>query len=268
MYLGKKLSSAKRVENISYCHLCLAPGSLTKEHIPPRSAFNNQPRLWDDLVTVHTEVRTRSHRCQAGFWTRSLCEHCNNAVCSPYAQEYVRLVRGVADSAPILSARGNSMLYALKFRPLLVAKQISAMILAVENIYFARHREDLRLFVMDKHQKLVPSFNVWAFAVPRDEHAGTISPWHARVASFERGYEFAGGEISGFPLGVVYGDQLGPGYSPEKLTNITHWFSDASRPNQYQYLELHVRLTGVDSIQSGLFGLPRRHPQKDIRFFH
>ena len=62
-----------------YCWLCNKFGKLTKEHIPPESAFNDCPLLYE-------KVAERSHqtgvvewipdRRQKGLYFHSLCAKC------------------------------------------------------------------------------------------------------------------------------------------------------------------------------------------------
>jgi len=129
------------------------------------------------------------------------------------------------------------------------------MILAVEQLSYAKHVPDLRKFVLNKKDKIVPPFKIYAFLVPDIEQSGTVLRFHARVDTYAPGYEFVGGEISWYPFGFVYASKIGKGYDIEKLIDITNWFSDDfSKSQRSLILKLYRRITGVDSIQSLLSG--------------
>jgi hypothetical protein len=43
---------------------------------------------------------TRRFQAREGYRVRSLCAHCNNGVCGPYAAQYVNLALQLADQGP------------------------------------------------------------------------------------------------------------------------------------------------------------------------
>ena len=52
-------TSFEREENRKYCHVCLSKTKLTREHIPPKKAFNNYNKLWDRLILNDDSIRTQ-----------------------------------------------------------------------------------------------------------------------------------------------------------------------------------------------------------------
>jgi len=97
----------------------------------------------------------------------------------------------------------------------------------------------------------MPPFKVYAFLVPDVEGAGTILRYHTRIDTYAPGFKFTGGEISWFPFGFIYANQIGKSYDLEKLTDITSWFSEKrSSKSSGIMVRFHSRITGVDSIQS------------------
>jgi len=253
----------EREESLSHCHVCMKKKPLTKEHIPPEKAFNNCNRLWDRLILVKDRISKRKTKIRGGLWVKTLCGHCNNSICSPYANEYIKLIKQLVEKPELFDVSGEARIFSVSVNPLFVAKEIATMILAVEQQSYAKHVPDLRKFVLNKRNKTIPPFKIYAFLVPDIEQSGTVLRFHARVDTYAPGYEFVGGEISWYPFGFVYASKIGKGYDIEKLTDITHWFSDDfSKSQRSLMLKLHCRITGVDSIQSLLSG-HRARPQID-----
>lgn len=264
MYLGNfQRSDEDRARNESRCHICLEEKPLTREHVPPKSAFNNCTRLWDRLAFQEIGTSTRRVRLRGGFRVKTLCQRCNTSVCAPYARAYVDFVRHLVSSPRLFDSSGSARLIRVNADTLYLAKEIATMILAVESLDFAMYREDLREFVLNENRVIDPHLRVLAFLVPDVDTAGTIVRYHARIDTYAPGYYFAGGEISWFPFGFVYASHIGEGYEPDRLTDITHWFATSDVKARHDaYLRLYCRITAVDSIQCGL-GHPRLRPQID-----
>jgi hypothetical protein len=254
MYLGRRPESrAELEENYRFCHVCLQEGPLTREHVPPRKAFNSVDRLWDHLVMEGSTSRPRKARIRGGFVVKTLCKKCNQERCSQYAKAYVRFVHELVSAPQLFGPSGAARLIRVRQDTLLLAKEIATMILAVEPIHFARHNHQLRQFVLDEKCVMHPGFQILAFLVPDHETAGTITRFHARVDTFAPGLAFAGGEISWYPFGFVYTSQIGKGYDVDRFTDITNWFTTSDPTARISsWLPLHLRLTGVESIQVGV----------------
>jgi hypothetical protein len=263
MHLTHFPDAKEHEDSLTHCHICLEKGKLTKEHIPPKKAFNNYNRLWERLIHSKRRVSKRSAKIRGGLWVKSLCDNCNNSVCSPYANEYVKFVKQLVEKPELFDSSGEARVFSVDINPLYVAKEIATMILAVEPVKYARHVPELRYFVLNRNSIFIPPFKLFAFLVPDVMEAGTVLRYHARVDTFAPGFKFAGGEISWFPLGFIYASQIGKGYNLEKLTDITGWFSEKRlNKSTRTMIKLHSRITGVDSIQS-LLGGQRTMPQID-----
>ncbi|MDB5348545.1 MAG: hypothetical protein JWP89_6922 [Schlesneria sp.] len=261
MYLTSSHDAAVRSDR---CHVCLGDGKLTREHVPPKSAYNDDTALWNRLFTPKgAGPSAQTFRVKGGFRVSTLCECCNNGLCSNYAKAYVAFIRRLVEQPRLFAPSGRRRLVSIPSDTLFIAKEIATMILAIEPLTYAKHNAQLRQFVCDPQSLLEPTFRVYAFLVPDLPHAGTISRFHGRADTFAPGYKFAGGEISLFPFGFVYASDIGPGYNLSTLTNVTHWFVRGdTRDRLRQVIELGTRITGVDSIQSGI-GRGRTAPQID-----
>ena len=80
-------SQKEQSESLSRCHICLDKKQLTKEHIPPKKAFNDCTLLWDRLVLQGDSKTISRIQIRGGLWVKTLCSKCNNDICSPYAKE-------------------------------------------------------------------------------------------------------------------------------------------------------------------------------------
>jgi len=218
--------------------------------------------MWDTWVT-EPSLQKRAVKVRGGLWVQILCKRCNNEVCSMYAEAYVEFVRHLLNSPRITDAGGVARLVRIPVDRLHVAKQLVAMILAIESIAFCRHNGEMRRFVLDPNGTLEPRFRFHGFLVPNKASAGTIATYHARVDTYAKGYGFTGGEISYPPFGFIYSSSIGPGYDIQRLTDITEWFTEgSSRTRTNANVALHARETGVDSMHV-VFGSERIRPTVD-----
>ena len=229
----------------AFCHICLRPGPLTKEHVPPKAAFNGGSRYWTNLRSAHGhDARLTGREQAAGFWVKTICARCNNGPLAKWAVTYVRFVEYVMDRAPIRD-QGGAGLFVPPANHVAFARAIASMILAIETDDLAVRQEDLRRFAHGDLDSFVPPFSVKAFYVPNSARAGTIQPLHGRVDTFAPGYRLFAGEISLPPFGFVYGYDFGPGYHADRLADITHWFH---YPSIEPLVRLPSRLTVIDTI--------------------
>lgn len=81
-----------RTRHIGPCRICGRIAELTREHIPPRSAFNKEriefsegDELFEDGLLTEP---TTSRKIQGGLSGYVLCESCNNFTGTRYAREY------------------------------------------------------------------------------------------------------------------------------------------------------------------------------------
>ncbi|HQO21319.1 MAG TPA: hypothetical protein PLA03_13340 [Acidobacteriota bacterium] len=263
MCLAHVPNEKEQEDSLSHCHICLTKSKLTKEHIPPKRAFNECNKLWERLILSDAGIAKRSTSLKGGLWVKTLCKNCNNNICSKYANEYVNLVKQLVEKPQLFDSSGGARVFIVNINPLYIAKEIATMILAIEPVAYARHIPELRHFVLNSDSTFVPPFKLFAFLVPDIAEAGTVLKYHSRVDSFAPGFTFTGGEISWFPFGFVYASDIGIRYNLAELTDISSWFSEKRITQRTRIaLKLYSRITGVDSIQSLLIE-QRAKPQID-----
>lgn len=84
---------------VGVCRICAQEAPLTREHVPPRTAFNKasgkSPTLLDWYQTPGLEIPDTGPIFQGGVWGYLLCEECNNTT-GRYGREYGVWATGAA----------------------------------------------------------------------------------------------------------------------------------------------------------------------------
>lgn len=260
------VSLSEKPSDTGKCNICLSSTKLTEEHVPPKSAFNDCPRLFHRLhISDRASEEAHAVQTRGGFRVKTLCRTCNNELCSQYAKQYVLFARHCSQNAKILALEGGTRHLSIPGDTLMIAKQIAAMILAIQSTQFAESNGWLRRFVTDSSMTVNPRFRILAFLVPNISVAGTINRLEFRkdVLTCEPDFECHAGEISFFPFGFVYAYDIGIGYATRRMTDITHWFrNDHPCDRLGQSISLHTRLAGIGSYYD-CRGVARRAAQVD-----
>jgi hypothetical protein len=171
-------------------------------------------------------------------------------------------VKALAEKPRLFSSSGGKRIVHIEQDIRLLAKQIAVMILASEPLAFGARHDALRRFVSQHRGVVVPEFRVFGFLVPDVPEAGTVVRGHSRMDGSGEGFDLFAGEISCYPFGFVYGWQVGRGYRPEDLTDITHWFHAGESTPRGHVEAFATRVTFIDSLQA-IYDGPRRTPQVD-----
>lgn len=251
VFMGHRATRADLEEDHRTCRVCL-DGTPTREHIPPRSAFNDCDRFYGYYYrnTVSRVEGVRSFPARGGYVANSLCGYCNSGVCAKYAREYVKLAKQMAEQGP--PSAGDLKGYFLDgINFLYVMKQIAAMILSVNGAGMAKCQPELRKFIADPTARTFMPLTVHLFYVPDLPDGGTITGFHGRVnpLSGHQPYAFIGGEISGYPVGIVYSSEMGSELAGQGLLDITHWsLADDRRAREPKHLTMRSLLTATDTF--------------------
>jgi hypothetical protein len=167
-------------KHFGICHLCGTEGKLSFEHVPPESAFNDQPILRSTfeqvLASEHPDEFDGGYqRRGAGGYT--LCEKCNSDTGSWYvpaftnwAQQAMRIV--------IATRAKPSLEYSFNLFPLRVLKQIICMFFSVNGTYFQKVHPDLVRFILNKDSRDLPErVRMYAFYTfsNRSRSAGVLA---------------------------------------------------------------------------------------------
>lgn len=150
--------------NTGRCRLCGQFKRLSFEHIPPKSAFNENQRLFQTMQDL-MEERPYS-RFRKGIGSYSLCETCNNLTGGWYGEAFVHWTKQGFDWLDKL--KDDSVInlpYYIK--PLNVLKQVLSMGLAMSPEASIRYHRDLRQFVLNRMARhLPPRYRVHVYFNP------------------------------------------------------------------------------------------------------
>jgi hypothetical protein len=148
------------------CRLCGTEGKLSFEHVPPASAFNDQPILrstFEQMLASEHPDEFEGSQQQRGAGGYTLCGKCN----SDTGLWYVPAFTSWAQQAMcfVLAARGKpSLEYPFNLFPLRVLKQVICMFFSVNGTYFHKANPDLVRFILNKNSRDLPErARVYAF---------------------------------------------------------------------------------------------------------
>lgn len=131
---------------------------MTKEHIPPESAFNDSPLLLmkvDERSTNTGEMDwAPNQHFGRGMYVRSVCARCNNQCGSRYGGAYVDLVRRVAERIGDIQEFHTISILGVK-RPLAILKQVLFQFVSTNGPGFVRANDWVAPFIRNpKNQSL------------------------------------------------------------------------------------------------------------------
>lgn len=143
------------------CRLCGYYKKLSFEHIPPESAFNDQPIVFQ---TMQNLLQGHSHRkFRRGIGEQSLCVSCNSNTGGWYGSSFADWSR---QGLEWFDRLGDKSLFSLPYyiKPLNVIKQIMVMALAMSSEQTLTYHQELRRFVLNKHERyLPPKYRIFAY---------------------------------------------------------------------------------------------------------
>ena len=123
----------RRKKRYGRCRICLKFKELTKEHVPPERAFNDQAYYlhyvdeMDKADRIQWESREENTN---GIYLFTLCSKCNNQTGYRYGRDYVGFVRTVEPFVRPENANQTVGVAMADFFPLRVVKQAISMILS------------------------------------------------------------------------------------------------------------------------------------------
>lgn len=155
---------------IGVCKICGINGEVTYEHVPPKSAFNNNKEFYTARVHPLFEKRNAAtfeelttldkgkvKKEQGGIGFYSLCRVCNNNTGSWYGRAYVDWVKQSAKYFDHLSEHKYTSSFNVKLFPLRVIKQIVSMFLSINYSGFIKDYPALKSFILQKKSNFFDS---------------------------------------------------------------------------------------------------------------
>jgi hypothetical protein len=223
------------------CHICGVYGELSFEHVPPKSAFNNQRVLivpFDEAMGLGPNERPKSYQVQQrGAGSYTLCPSCNNTLGGWYGRAFVEwCVQGM--SILERSQGYPKLIYAHHIYPLRVIKQLAVMFLAVNAEQFRltpRNQELVRILMNKEIQGLPSGYRFYAYYNVEGQLRS-----NALVArsNFVTGEICALCEITFPPFGYVLTIDSNPPHP--RLFDITHFAWSDDDEERTVFLDLPV----------------------------
>jgi hypothetical protein len=146
------------------CRLCLKTGRLTKEHVPPESAFNkgSYRRFYVDQMAKADLLQWETKDVNAnGIFVFSLCERCNQKTGRAYASAYAVFVQSLTDVATFENVDKDVEVELKNFSPVRVVKQAVSMVLSTSTPdSFSRYEFIWNPFL--RADQSLPSTNLFA----------------------------------------------------------------------------------------------------------
>ncbi len=194
------------------CHICGSIGELTKEHVPPRSAFNKQKALvyaGERLIQLLTSENfpwdfsdTQGKEVQGGVGYNTLCAKCNNDTGAWYGGAFAEFAfQGLE---PVFKNKPGTIV-SIKFKdiyPLRVLKQVVCMFLSINRPDFADQNPELRKFVLEReYNTLNNQYQIYGFGC-----RGKLARFFGKTvrADFSNGMHLLTfSEINAIPFGYV-----------------------------------------------------------------
>lgn len=150
---------------IGTCHLCGSHDKLSFEHVPPKSAFNDQPvreqRFENALDDPFAAARGRISQRGAGAYT--LCASCNNNTGAWYSSDFATWC---AQGMEVLRRSGGTpkLIYMHYVYPLRVLKQIYTMAFSMNSPTWQQNHSELVQFVLDRERRwLNPTYRAFVY---------------------------------------------------------------------------------------------------------
>jgi hypothetical protein len=213
------------------CAICGTFGKLSKEHIPPKKAYNESYfyqlslakylKHQDSVLDFKSpNIQKELKRKQGGIKFNTLCIQCNNDTGSWYADSYIDWVnQGM--SILLRSNKQPSLFYPTYIYPLRIIKQIVAMFFSVNAYDLQAQDHELVKFLKNKEERFLPhKYRIYTYYNIEGPHRFIRFSAVGSLTTSQIDY-FS--EIAYPPLGFVM--TINSPSPDNRLTDITHFAS-------------------------------------------
>jgi hypothetical protein len=132
----------RRKPRFGRCRICKRFTRLTKEHVPPKKAFNDsnfRQHYVEDLDTGKVGWRFKDENT-SGIYLFSLCDKCNNRTGTIYGADYINFVQSFRSTAILENVNKIVDVKINDFFPVRIIKQVASLILSTgKPSSFGRH---------------------------------------------------------------------------------------------------------------------------------
>lgn len=221
----------KRNKHLGECAICGKTRTLTFEHIPPKSAFNNQPvKQYNVFNSFGTSNKPwdfdglKYINAQKGKGFYSLCRECNNNTGAWYGKDYCEFVQKIGNETLNLNyeINDNIVFKINEIYPLRIIKQIISMFLSLNK---GCDFQDLKDFIMDKNSN---NFNKDKYKICIYFYKGTVVKQLpiCAVGNLKKGSFKLISEIADFPIGIILYIDLEPNQKTDGIDITDFCFCD------------------------------------------
>lgn len=205
------------------CNICGQKKALSREHIPPKSAFNDSTVLYKE-INLEKSVREikwkKGGTRQGGYFQYVLCGKCNNDTGAWYVPYYVNFIRVCADYATLANAEKIVELEIRDCYPLRIIKEALTIICASSGPSLIKEFPLITQLIRNKYKHDFPkTLQVYVYLRC---HSGMRTTGQAKIVNLERGKVSVVAEHSFWPLGWILTFEK---YSDIKGYDVTHWFN-------------------------------------------
>ncbi|WP_288369680.1 hypothetical protein [uncultured Algoriphagus sp.] len=213
-------------DRMGICNICGSYKQLTKEHVPPKKAFNNgrwteylyEENQWADNPLILPKNKRIN---QGGITFFSICGKCNNDTGRWYARSFSDFCHYNMDI--LRRVKGRTSLYVPnEINPLRVIKQIITMFFAInDNEFRIRHINLVKFILNQDEYPLPPEYKVLAY-YKVDENLRYIQ--ESFIGNFKSGPKpIMITEISHPPFGFLLTNATDKNEIDTRLENITYF---------------------------------------------
>lgn len=201
------------------CAICGQLKKLSKEHIPPKRAFNENTVLLGKIDSAQSKAQLRWKKVekQGGNFSYVLCEDCNNLTGHWYGSEYVSFVGQCAPFAKTENG-GKHGSISITIYPSRVIKQALTIFCASCSNGLSETNPIMRKMILSRDfAGSLDLLRVWLYL---RAHEGGRATGVSGVLNVNTSTNQVIAEFSWWPVGWVlsFNDQSIP-----NLTEVTHW---------------------------------------------
>ena len=228
-------------EVIDKCHICGKITKLTKEHFPPKAAYNNIPRklVNSNILAMSVEddwsMKNKRYKSyQQGISEFTLCERCNNLTGAMYGDAYSKVVKGVGYhimQIPKEKRTGWVHIAIQQINCLAFFKQVLIMVCSVNYAEFGVKFKD---YLLDKSNK---NFDTQRYKLSMYLHHGNMDRMVSmcQILTPQTHTITKCTEISLFPFGFVF-------YDLDHTTGHTIIGTDITSWSQSDFIEKNIEI--------------------------
>ena len=151
-------------KKLGTCHICLNHDVvLTKEHIPPASAFNEKTRrIFIEQINgqKNGQAAWGKKPQQGGLWKKTLCQSCNNNTGAWYGGAYASFVKQCAEHLVNVDRFQKIPISFHDIYPLRIIKQIFCILCNSSDYGMVMKRPWLRAFLLNRYERHIKDFSV------------------------------------------------------------------------------------------------------------